>query len=473
MNPGVAPRDAGFIEPDAALRVAADHVVAFGQREGALLPDDPESRARTAFAPWRAIVIDCIAAKRVADAMDGSDVLRVLWIVAEGSANLANQDVEIGLHHIRVRPHQSEQFVLRHDIRPALDKRAQEIECLRRQVDLGSVATYLPRLRVDDKWAESDVHNQRLQNLWNFLKTGVRHFDDSVSLHMISHRRPPGAEVGRRPARDLIEAVLANMRQNIEPLKYSVLAPSRYVVYLHPSEYGRLEGVVPILKRETVRALNEALEALNRRSMFDRYAARVFGNSGPMVQNAGRDWDVDFVPDPDGDLAEGDILVDSELLLPEGPELGVGGRTRKITTVHSGSNTTSRERIVDHKPQALQPQVLARLVYHDNAGHHSHGIVKDSVTIGRGGITYPVDVRIISSVDVSREHARIRRDPEAGGFFLIDLSSLGTTLNGRHVPRGFDDSEGTKRENGVETPLPEQARIGLADTVYIDFQISR
>jgi pSer/pThr/pTyr-binding forkhead associated (FHA) protein len=113
------------------------------------------------------------------------------------------------------------------------------------------------------------------------------------------------------------------------------------------------------------------------------------------------------------------------------------------------------------------------MVYDDNAGHHSHDVVKDSVTIGRGGIAYPVDVRIVSSVDVSREHARIRRDPQAGQFFLVDLSSLGTTLNGRHVPRGYDDRAGSKRENGVETPLPDQARIGLADTVYIDFQVLR
>ena len=95
--------------------------------------------------------------------------------------------------------------------------------------------------------------------------------------------------------------------------------------------------------------------------------------------------------------------------------------------------------------------------------------MKDSITIGRGGITYPVDIKIVSSVDVSREHARIRRDPKTGRFFLIDLSSLGTTLNGRHVPRGYDEVDGTKRENGAETPLPDQARIGLADTVYLQF----
>jgi hypothetical protein len=39
------------------------------------------------------------------------------------------------------------------------------------------------------------------------------------------------------------------------------------------------------------------------------------------------------------------------------------------------------------------------------------------------------------------------------------------------VPRGYDEVEGTKRENSVETPLPDQARIGLADTVYLQFEL--
>jgi pSer/pThr/pTyr-binding forkhead associated (FHA) protein len=99
--------------------------------------------------------------------------------------------------------------------------------------------------------------------------------------------------------------------------------------------------------------------------------------------------------------------------------------------------------------------------------------VADTVTIGRGGSAYPVDVRIVSSPDVSREHARIRRIPETGQFVLLDLSSLGTTLNGRHLPRGFDAVDGAKRENGVVTPLPDGARIGLADTVFLDFEVCR
>jgi len=99
-------------------------------------------------------------------------------------------------------------------------------------------------------------------------------------------------------------------------------------------------------------------------------------------------------------------------------------------------------------------------------------MARDSIVIGRGGIAYRADVRIDSSVDVSREHARIRRDPRTGAFFLIDLSTLGTTVNGQRVPRGYDDTDGTKRENGVETPLTSGSRIGLADTVFLQFEIA-
>jgi hypothetical protein len=92
------------------------------------------------------------------------------------------------------------------------------------------------------------------------------------------------------------------------------------------------------------------------------------------------------------------------------------------------------------------------------------------VTVGRGGIAYRVDVKIDGSVDISREHLRIRRDPESGRFFAIDLSSLGTTVDGKRLPKGYDEVDGSKRENGVETPLPDRARLGLADTVYLDFE---
>jgi hypothetical protein len=58
----------------------------------------------------------------------------------------------------------------------------------------------------------------------------------------------------RRTSGDLIDAILDNMRQNLEELKYATLAPSRYTVYLSPAEHARLEGILPRLQAEAARA---------------------------------------------------------------------------------------------------------------------------------------------------------------------------------------------------------------------------
>jgi len=282
----------------------------------------------------------------------------------------------------------------------------------------------------------------------------------------------PAPRASRRPARDLIEAVVDNMRKNLEPLKYSTLTPTRFTVYVHPAEYSRIEGIIPILEGQTVQALADELQKLNRRSPVTQWFKRIARDQHPQIDNGGAAWLVEFRADPDGDMHEGDLLIDSELGLPARPDLGVGERTRRITTTHTGHRTTTREQTVNRAPagEAAPAPAIARITYDDTSGPHAHDVVKDSVTIGRGGIAYPVDIRIASSVDVSREHARIRRDRQTGRFHLIDLSSLGTTLNGRHVPRGYEERDGAKRENGVETALPDSARIGLADIVFLDFK---
>ena len=273
----------------------------------------------------------------------------------------------------------------------------------------------------------------------------------------------------RRPAVDLIDAVLENMRNYREPLKYSVVAPSRYTVYVHPDEIVRLNGILPLLREQAERALSEEMAKLNRRSFARSCRDWLFARSRPATESASGGWHVEFLPDPDGELHPGAILVHSELLLPLAPELGAGQRTRRITTVRSGTGTHSQEHVED--PPTARVKVMARLEYGGHADQPPFDIVKDSVTIGRGGNAYPVSMRITASPDVSREHARIRFDAATRRYFLIDLSSLGTTIDARPVPKGYDDSSGGKRENGVEVPLHDGARIGLAETVFLTFRI--
>jgi len=279
------------------------------------------------------------------------------------------------------------------------------------------------------------------------------------------------AQAPRLPARDIVDAVVRNMRENLEELPYSRIAPTSYTVYLHPNEFARLEGIVAVLQEQTFRALSDEVGRLSRRSLWRRSADRVTRSSPRGLEKAGGDWRVTFLPDPDEELEEGGVLVYSELKLPTRPEIGGGERTRRITTVHVGQHTTVRAQVVDAPAAAPEKRVVGRIEYTDDSGPHAHDIVSDSLMIGRGGIAYPVDIRIASSPDVSREHARIRRDPKTGIFYLIDLSSFGTTLNGRHVPRGYVKVDAaTKRENGSETALPDVARIGLADLVFLEFK---
>ena len=174
----------------------------------------------------------------------------------------------------------------------------------------------------------------------------------------------PAPQAARRPARDLIEAVVDNMRKNLEPLKTRRSRPAgSRSTCTRPSTADR--GHHPILEGQTVRALADELHNLNRRSPIKRWLERLTRDHESQIDNAGAEWQVEFRADPDGDMNEGDLLIDSELVLPAKPELGVGERTRRITTIHTGHRTTTREHTVNRAPQAAPSAVFARVIYDD------------------------------------------------------------------------------------------------------------
>src|SRR5262245_14531298 len=59
---------------------------------------------------------------------------------------------------------------------------------------------------------------------------------------------------------DLIAEVVRCMRRNLEPLRSSMVAPSRYVIYLRAEEYARLKSAIPLLREQTIRALADELD---------------------------------------------------------------------------------------------------------------------------------------------------------------------------------------------------------------------
>jgi len=71
-------------------------------------------------------------------------------------------------------------------------------------------------------------------------------------------------------AREIILEIVRNMRDGLEPLHYSTLAPSIYHVYLHPDDMERLRGIAPRIVDEARRALDEELASLNRTGLAER-----------------------------------------------------------------------------------------------------------------------------------------------------------------------------------------------------------
>jgi pSer/pThr/pTyr-binding forkhead associated (FHA) protein len=170
-------------------------------------------------------------------------------------------------------------------------------------------------------------------------------------------------------------------------------------------------------------------------------------------------------------MQPGDIAVASELTFPKQPEFD-GTKTRRITTMRQGETTSTREQVISTAPVASGTggTIFGTLAYEDRRGPQKVTITKSQLVVGRGGVGYWVDVKLDTSADVSREHLRLRRDEATGQFFLKDMSSLGTTVDGAAVPSSIEVVEGRKRDKGVEVPLPPRARIGLANVIVLEFE---
>ncbi len=297
--------------------------------------------------------------------------------------------------------------------------------------------------------------------------------------------------------RDIILEIVRAMQGNVEPLLFSTVAPTRYCVYLHPADYERLEGIFPLVADQARRALDKEVARWNEAAGRSRLPRKWLGgrDPAPPIEPPADGWDVRFEPDVDGEMAPGDIAVSSDLTLPARPELE-GSRTRRVTTLRRGAEVSRREQVLEvPAPPPLPPPpvqaaapaaaaavpvlppaevpsgtIYATLAYEDRQGPHRVPVTSSQVVIGRGGVGYWVDVKLDVSADVSREHLRLRRDDGTGQFFLKDLSTLGTSIDGVPVPTSIEVVEGHKRDIDVEVPLPPRARIGLANVIVLDFE---
>jgi FHA domain len=264
--------------------------------------------------------------------------------------------------------------------------------------------------------------------------------------------------------RDIIQELVRNLREGLEPLQYSILPPTVFRVYLHPDDLARLRGILPRIVEEAQRALDNEVASLNKNSLAQKL--HVAPKSEARVEPPAAGWSVQFLENTDDDTEPGDIVVDSELALPAKPDYS-GGATKRIATSKLRGETRSTQRY-DGSPGS-GAETLATIDYEDQTGRQTYRVTKDQVVIGRGGREYWTDLTLNTLPDVSREHIRLRRDPASGKFYLKDLSRLGTTIDGRKVPSSIDHDSGEKRDKNLEVELPDTAEIGLADVLTLRF----
>jgi hypothetical protein len=260
-------------------------------------------------------------------------------------------------------------------------------------------------------------------------------------------------------AREIILEIVRNMREGLEPLHYTTLPPAIFHVYLHPGDMARIQGILPRIVDEARRALDAEVESLNRASLAEKL--KLARRNDPKIAAPEGGWQIRILEDTNEDAAPGDIEIRSELALPAKAEFGSGSgsMTKRIATRRLGG-VESTKQSYDPSPPPAPPVAgaFATMEYEDNGGRKTFAVVKDQVVVGRGGRDYWTDLKLDTLPDVSREHFRLRRDPATGQFFLTDVSSLGTTIEGAAAPPQ------------QETPLPERARIGLAGVLYLEFR---
>jgi FHA domain len=271
---------------------------------------------------------------------------------------------------------------------------------------------------------------------------------------------------------EIVNFILEEMDAGICPSFYSNLVPSTFDIYLYSEDYERLRPLTQRMREEAVNALAEKLAALNRGSEPLLKLPLGTGKKRSKRYETLGEWYVEFHENTDDDALENPLVIHSSF--PFAPDLDdrAGTLTERVTKRSADRQTTTAatERTGNLDTRRASGIVYANLSYEDDTGAHVFQMTKDLIKVGRGSADHWVDLKVKSKKDISREHLQIRRDSGSGKLFIKDLSSLGTTIDGKRVPPSIEYQNGQPVDNNIEVPLPDKTRIGLAGVVFIDFR---
>jgi hypothetical protein len=271
---------------------------------------------------------------------------------------------------------------------------------------------------------------------------------------------------------EIIHLILEEMEEGTCPSFYSNLVPSIFDIYLYIDDLERLRPLESRMRDEAIRALNERVAELNK-SGEPRLKLSLAGSKrrGKRYETLG-DWSVQLHENTEDDAPDVPLVIHSTFPISSASDDRAGTLTERVTRRRSDgdSTTTATLRTGNVDTSRAAGIVHATIEYEDDAGPHTFQVMKDSIKIGRGAADRWVDLKLNTKKDVSREHVQIRRDPRNGQFHIKDLSTLGTTVNGRRLPASIDNSGGQDVDKNMEVPLPAKAKIGLAGVVFLEFR---
>ncbi len=271
---------------------------------------------------------------------------------------------------------------------------------------------------------------------------------------------------------EIIELLLEEFHAEILEMRYSHVVRSVFHVYLSSKDLKRLGPVLDRTKTEAMRALNEALAALNKKKL----RLPGFSSNTKRYEALGDGWHVEFHENTDDDADENPLIVQSTFAPMEkaGGERDdrIGTETVRITKRQIGGLTTTTETIRSSSllNRTANSMVYATIEYQDERGSQQFEMVKERIKIGRGAVDTWVDLRLHTKQDISREHVQVRWDAETGKFFIKDLSTYGTTVDGRKLPPSIDRTNGIENDLNLEAPLASKAKIGLAGVLTLQFR---
>ncbi|HZU29414.1 MAG TPA: FHA domain-containing protein [Bryobacteraceae bacterium] len=275
---------------------------------------------------------------------------------------------------------------------------------------------------------------------------------------------------------DIIHLILEEMQAGMCPSFYSNLVPSVYQVFLYGEDLDRLRPLEQRMRDEAVRALEEKLAELNKSAEPSKLKLPLGGAKHRKKKyEALGDFTVEFHENTDDDARENPLIIHSTFPSEASSDDRVGTLTERVTrrSADGQTITTATQRSGTLDARASAGIVHASIEWEDDTGAHSYQMTKDLIKIGRGAADRWVDVKLKAKKDVSREHLQIRRDATTGEFFIKDLSTLGTTVNGKRVPGSIEQVNGADVDKNLEVPLPGKASIGLAGVLSLEFKAAK